>query len=227
MKKYCTADDVNMREYYGISIQDRMRTWAFKKRIRTMVNLILKHNVKTDHVLDIGAGAFFMAFLLIKNFNSRYIGVDILSLSQMKKYREIMEVAIGKKIEVIRASATSLPFKESLFETTFALDILEHLEKPELAWQEINRVTQGKIMVSLPLENTLQKIIRLPVLLSEGTIRDPTPSFHYIGHFKLYIELWVKILKKQCIARKYSPLGGPPILNFYAIHLCETNHKSR
>ncbi|TRZ48755.1 MAG: class I SAM-dependent methyltransferase [Dehalococcoidia bacterium] len=225
MKKYCGRDDVNMREYYGSSIQDRLRTWAFKRRITAVRKLLLKHKVKIDSVLDVGSGALFMGYLLIKNFDSRYVGVDILPLQQLKKYRRIMEIATGKKIETLRASATFLPFKDRVFDTIFSLDVLEHLEKPQSALQEINRVSSGKAILSLPLENILQKLIRLPILLSEGILKDPTSSYHYIGEFKSYIEMWTNLLRKQCIDIEYSPVGIFPVFNFYAIHLCETKQE--
>jgi ubiquinone/menaquinone biosynthesis C-methylase UbiE len=211
-----------MREYYGSSSQDRIRTWIFRRRYSLVFKLMLKHEVKAINVLDIGSGALLMAYPIIKVFNSSYVGIDIIPLSEMKKYRKILEIATGQKIDAIRASAEKLPFRKGAFETSVVLDVLEHLKKPKEALNEICKVTSKNIIISLPIENTLQRLFRFPLLLFGGTLKDPTPDYHYIGEYKSYLEMWSMLIEDKCIEVKYSPIGFNRSFNFYAIQIVKT-----
>lgn len=189
MRKYCSFEDVNMRSYYGFSPQDKLRTWAFRRRFYLVFRLLFRDRKKVKLVLDAGSGALFASYPLVTKFNCRYVGIDILPLSVIQKYRKIMELISGRRIDAVRASITALPFKQDSFDAALCLDVLEHLEKPENALKEIGRVTVDRIVVTLPLENSMQKLIRLPVIISEGARRDPTSDYHCIGTFKSYLSM--------------------------------------
>jgi SAM-dependent methyltransferase len=150
MRKYCNSNDVNMRSYYGFSPQDKLRTWAFRRRIYLVLKLLFKDGKKVKIVLDAGSGALFASYPLVKKFRCKYVGIDIMPLLGIQKYRKVMELVMGQKIDVIRASITSLPFKRNSFDASLSLDVLEHLEKLEDALKEISRVTVDRIKVSLP-----------------------------------------------------------------------------
>ena len=222
------TQNVCMREYYGSSWQDRIRSWIFRQRYSLVLRLI-KYKVKVNRILDVGSGPMFIAHSLIMEFNAGYVGVDLLPRSELRKYTRVLELSTGRRIDVVRASAEYLPFRDKVFDSSLSLDVLEHLQRPQAAMNEMNRVVNGNIIVSVPIENTFQKVARLPILLSEGTLKDPTPEYHYIGPFKSYREMWEKLLRTLCLKSEYAPFGmiHKESFNFYAIHLCRTrNNKS-
>jgi ubiquinone/menaquinone biosynthesis C-methylase UbiE len=175
--------------------------------------------VKVKFILDVGCGPLFIAHSLIGKFSVDYVGIDIIRGQKMKKYAKIIEFSTGKKINLVRASAECLPFREKIFDVSMSLDVLEHLKKPQAALNEMNRVTSGNLIISLPLENTFQKMVRFPILLSEGTLQDPTPQYHYVGSFRSYREIWEKLLRGHIIKSEYAPFGISETFNFEAIHL--------
>jgi ubiquinone/menaquinone biosynthesis C-methylase UbiE len=218
IRKHCTPSDTYIREYYGTSLQDRLRTWVFKQRLLVVLNLISKRRIRVSKVLDDGSGPMFIAYSLIRDFNSHYTGVDLIPSSEMSKYAKIIKIATGKKIDMVKASAQALPFREGSFDTVMALDVMEHLPKPEDAMTEAKRVAKENIIISVPMENTIQKLSRLPILLTEGKLKDPTPEYHYVGSFKTYSDMEKNLLRLS-IETEYAPLRRVKSFNFYVIHL--------
>lgn len=54
------------------------------------------------------------------------------------------------------ASVTDLPFGEESFDLVLCLEVLEHLEDPEAALDELRRVSRGDVVVSTPHEPWFQ-----------------------------------------------------------------------
>lgn len=53
---------------------------------------------------------------------------------------------------VSRADVRELPFADAEFELVLCLEVLEHLEEPEVALTELRRVSGGQVIVSVPDE---------------------------------------------------------------------------
>ncbi|MEM2293773.1 MAG: class I SAM-dependent methyltransferase [Nitrososphaerota archaeon] len=69
----------------------------------------------------------------------------------------------------IRASALSLPFKEDIFDTIYMFHVIEHLEDPKRALNEIHKVLRkgGKLVVITPNK------------YSRSSYLDPTHRHHF------------------------------------------------
>jgi len=223
IKRYLNKNSIYIKEYYGNSWQDRIRSWIFRKRYSLVLKLISKYNREIKYCLDVGCGSMFIAHSIIKKFNADYVGIDIISSTELGKYARLIELSTGKRVNVIKATAEYLPFRNKVFDAALSLDVLEHLYRPQAAINEMNRVTGDNLIISLPLENTFQRIARFPIILSEGTFKDPTPEYHYVGIYKSYQEIWEKLLRKHIIKTEYAPFGMIETLNFYAIHLLDTS----
>ena len=93
----------------------------------------------TGRVLDVGCGSQPYR-LLFKGRYEEWVGVDVAPSSLP-----------GFPLDV-RGDAQVLPFGEGTFDTVVAAEVLEHLPRPELFWNEAKRVLRpgGHILLSTP-----------------------------------------------------------------------------
>lgn len=183
-------------------------------------------------ILDVGCGPMFISYALTGNFACQYIGVDIMSSSRLKKYKDAM-MNLGVQTTAIRSSAGSLPLRDNVFDFVLSLDMLEHLSKPKEAVMEIHRTARNSslVAISLPLENLFQrfsrigfvlmKIARNPILKREKNLSvTRTPEYHYIEEIKSYDDM-VAMLKDslKLLHTEYTPLGLHRSININAVHM--------
>lgn len=193
-------------------------------------------------ILDIGCGPMFISSTLVSSSSSEYVGIDVLPVERLKKYKDVMKKLGVKQIDVIRASAESLPLRKTVFDFVLSLDVLEHLRKSKRAIMEIKRVTknEGAVVISLPLENSLQKLSRIGFKLvkpkpfsNNGSasvqerINVPitrTPDYHYGGDVDSYGSMY-EILKDnfEPLFTKYTPLGFFRAININAVHILKND----
>jgi SAM-dependent methyltransferase len=100
-----------------------------------------------DAMLEVGCGPGDLAAALFgPDGREGYIGTDI--------SRE--EIALAEKqhphFAFQEASAYALPFADGSFDCVIACEVLEHLEDPHKALQEIARVTRTYALLSVPRE---------------------------------------------------------------------------
>jgi 2-polyprenyl-3-methyl-5-hydroxy-6-metoxy-1,4-benzoquinol methylase len=156
----------------------------------------------------------------------------------LKKYKEIMKYLDINKIEVLQASAEALPFRRNIFNSIFALEVLEHLENLQYAISEINRTisNEGCIVISLPTENTIYRLSRIGLFLMKSlgnTILKKSkisifrkPGYHYAWTIKSEKEMYQLLnLKLKIIDIKFSPFGFNKNINLYSIYLVKKSSK--
>jgi ubiquinone/menaquinone biosynthesis C-methylase UbiE len=98
-------------------------------------------------ILDVGCGEGFTLERIRKlHIGEKLEGIDFLKTA----------IDIGKKIHpdvtLREASAYDLPYKDNLFDVLLCSEVLEHLEDPEKALAEIQRVTKKYAVLSVPNE---------------------------------------------------------------------------
>lgn len=234
------SGDFFLWQYYGEGPFGRIQAWIFRSRIHVLVKLLRRLHLNPDPILDVGCGPMFMSYALIANTNNEYIGVDIMVARRLRAYKEAIRNAGIRKIEVVRASAQSLPFQNSIFNLVLAFDVLEHLSKPREAALEIYRVVKGGkfVAISLPLENLLQKLSRIGFILMKvwgnfffkEVARIPLtrmPEYHYVGDVKSY-RLMVKMLVDlfSPLLTRYTPIGFLRSMNVNAVHLLQRKQRA-
>lgn len=213
-------DDFFLWEYYSKGFFGRIQAWIFSSRVKVLMKFLRKTRQGLGSVLDVGCGPMFVSYSLVNNAATEYVGVDIMPAERLKKYRDAMRGVGVKAIEVVRASAESLPFRDGVFDFSLSLDVLEHLGKPKQAVMEIHRAVrnEGLVTISLPLENLTQKLLRIGFILMKiggDPILDKakipvtrTPDYHYVGDIKSYNDM-VEVLKDSfyLMHSKYTPIG--------------------
>jgi ubiquinone/menaquinone biosynthesis C-methylase UbiE len=103
--------------------------------------------IKPQSVLDVGCGEGFTLERLRQNeIGNKLVGIDFLERA----------INIGKKLHpelsLSSGSIYDIPFKDNSFDLVICTEVLEHLEHPEKALKELQRVTKGTCIISVPHE---------------------------------------------------------------------------
>ncbi|MHA1460161.1 MAG: class I SAM-dependent methyltransferase [Promethearchaeota archaeon] len=171
-------------------------------RIRNILKAFLQLRKKFPKVLDIGGGLGLFSLNFKLNFPES--DVFILDYSQPEGIKEILTKNLTLRIkDYIKADIQEkTPFDGNSFDVIFALDILEHVENPSIAIDEIMRILKknGLLFISVPTESFLLKIVRRLI----GTIRNIQVNPHWLGmvgserqFFKILQEKNVNIIYKK------------------------------
>ena len=104
-----------------------------------MLELVQKHAGK--QVLDIGCGHGVNCIELNKR-GFKCIGIEI---------NEQYVQEAQKYIDAYHMRAEKLDFPDKSFDTTLMLEVLEHLEDPYKALEEVIRVTRKNLILSVPI----------------------------------------------------------------------------
>jgi len=133
----------------------------------------LAHKSGAKKVLDAGCGEGFVIEYLKKNGQAQFMGLDIEA--------DALEVAKEKNPQVSfqQASVYQLPFEDNSFDLVILSEVLEHLEDPSKALEEIKRVSKQYALISVPHEPVWRfgNMARLKYLRSFGN----TPG--HINHW--------------------------------------------
>ena len=113
--------------------------------LSTIASLV--KSLESSKILDIGCGEGIVDNFLINNLSvnsSQIVGLDIESTC-LKIAR-----SINPGVKFYQGSIYKLPFQDRSFDLVLALEILEHLEYPEKAIGELNRVSRDWVIISVP-----------------------------------------------------------------------------
>lgn len=155
---------------------------------------------KRGLLLDVGCND-----AMLKDFLSssiEYVGIDVsvLALRKAKK----------KGTAVLCAEVKCLPFKHSIFDFLFCIEVIEHVPKARDAMREIRRVlkTGGFLFISVPnLVNLWNRLLILVGKASYSTLRE--------NHFHQFTPKSLNDFLKTCGFKimEAGKLTVHPILN--------------
>ena len=117
--------------------------------IRNFQNYLIEviSRYKPDSILDVGCGAGHVIKLIKeKDRNAKVVGMDIdnNALNEAK--------ANNIDVEFIFGDIYSLPFDDNSFDLVICSEVLEHLNKPTIAMNELTRVASKFLFLSVPHE---------------------------------------------------------------------------
>lgn len=106
----------------------------------------LLNRIYTENILDVGCGTGYFSKKSAPYHRKPITGVDMDFYSLIR--------AQEKKIyrHLVCASCKRLPFKDGAFNCVMAVEMLEHITKPENSLEEISRVSGRYILLSVPDE---------------------------------------------------------------------------
>jgi ubiquinone/menaquinone biosynthesis C-methylase UbiE len=97
-------------------------------------------------VLEIGLGEGEVAQRVLGRYPGAFLtGVDLPDPA-------LVEHWVSKKLPASFADVGALPFPDAAFELVLAIEVLEHVPRPEDALKEIARVATGHVVLSVPRE---------------------------------------------------------------------------
>jgi len=124
----------------------------------------LTHKTGAKKVLDAGCGEGFVIERLNKDWAAEFMGLDI--------EEDALKIAKEKNPQVSfqQASVYQLPFRDKSFDLVILSEVLEHLEDPAKALEEIKRVAKDYTLISVPHEPVWRfgNMARLKYLRSFG-----------------------------------------------------------
>jgi SAM-dependent methyltransferase len=132
---------------------------VFLDRLYEMVE-----QVRPRTVLDAGCGeGFVVSFLKERDPSLQLTGTD-LNADAIQYAREHFSDTADFRIGDIY----DLPFETDAFDLVICSEVLEHLDKPERALEELKRVSREHVLITVPLEPYFQWLNNLGRLVGIG-----------------------------------------------------------
>lgn len=161
-------------------------------------------------ILDVGCGEGFVTTRLARVASCPVIGVDLGDL----RLREHWQRRAGASVSFQAGSAYDLPFADRSFECVCALEVLEHLERPLDAIEQLRRVATRALLVSVPRE----PLWRIVHLLAGRDIRHLGNTPGHINHWtsRAFVRLIGQFARVTLVSRPFpwtvvlaEPHDGP------------------
>lgn len=126
----------------------KTKNFIERKLVYNFINSIQNalEDINFTKVLDAGCGEGYITNIISNIRKSEVHGIDIgddvLAIAQ-RNYTNIL---------FNKASIYNLPYESNSFDLVVACEVLEHLEKPEEALMELQRVSTDWVLLSVPRE---------------------------------------------------------------------------
>ncbi len=102
---------------------------------------------KPVKILDAGCGEGFIDKILRER-------IDDIEITGLEYTSEALTVAraMNPQVHYVQGDIYKMPFADGEFDIVICTEVLEHLQDPDKALKEINRVSSGKILLTVPHE---------------------------------------------------------------------------
>lgn len=106
----------------------------------------LLEGIKPSRILEVGVGEGEVMTRLRERFPEvGIVGLDLADEALAADWRE-------KGLSCLFGDATALPFPDDSFDLVLAVEVLEHVPRPDRALLELGRVCSGAFIASVPFE---------------------------------------------------------------------------
>ena len=125
-------------------------------KLRYCMEMLQGHK-KGAKLLEIGCGAGrILTSIRERDKTIHLTGID-LSHNQINEAKSLSK---GKRLNFFQGNCERLPFKSNSFDYVIIMDLLEHIDHPACALEEVRRVLKGwgELYASVPAEGTLGSI---------------------------------------------------------------------
>lgn len=175
---------------------------AFLSRLNLCLGLI---DGGKKFVLDVGIGSGILLPSLSR-FYDFAVGLDIHNnLSYVKSYLEKINI---QNVYVIRADIHYLPFKDDVFDDVLSVSVLDHLQHPSRAVDEVRRVMVkgGTAVFGFHVDSSVNQILHFFFTLYSWIRRDLRNFWeHVFEHIHTDKEI-VEILSQKLVIKEIRNL---------------------
>lgn len=140
--------------------------WFYRKHLASFYEKLLEmiDSTECESLLDAGCGeGFVLDFLSRRRPDLRLTGVDV-----SDKAIEYAAQHFGNRARLRTGSVYKLPFSDNSFDTVLCSEVLEHLDDPNRAVNELKRVARRHVVITVPHEPYFQWLNSLGKLLHVG-----------------------------------------------------------
>ncbi len=130
------------------------RNWLYRKHLESFLEqlYVMLEATEPTSVLDAGCGeGFVVDYVAQRNPELRLAGVDLSDTAI-----EYARAHFGEKARFRTGSVYKLPFSDNSFDTVICSEVLEHLDDPGRAVQELKRVARRYVLITVPHEPYFQ-----------------------------------------------------------------------
>lgn len=135
------------------------------------------------------------------------LGFVCIGVDRNPKY---VEKAIAKKVEAYVMDAYHLGFEDDSFDTVLMFEILEHLEKPELALKEAKRVAKKNILITTPNFSKFHQLASLKL-----TYYDVLEKDHVNFFTREELKILLSKISQQHVVKEEEPIYVHALLPWY------------
>lgn len=143
--------------------------WLYRKHLESFFEKLFEMVSKTEceSLLDAGCGeGFVVDFLAERLPDIKITGVDV-----SEKAIAYANQHFGEKARFRTGSVYKLPFSDKSFDLVLCSEVLEHLDDPNKAVNELKRVARNHVIITVPHEPYFQWLNNLGQLI--GVSDDP------------------------------------------------------
>ncbi len=132
-------------------------------------------------ILDAGCGEGDFALHIAKTTDVKQVdGIDISQTAIKRCIKKAKENSLSEKTKFTTGSITNLPFTDSIFDSVFAFEIVEHIVDTEKMFKEFNRVLKkGGYLGITTVDFNLPKMIIIALFYFETYFDPTTPHIRF------------------------------------------------
>ena len=128
--------------------------WLYRKHLESFLDQMYRMLASTEPatVLDAGCGeGFVVDYLARRDADLRIVGVDLSAAAV-----DYAQAHFGDRARFRTGSVYKLPFSDRSFDTVLCSEVLEHLDDPDRAVEELKRVARKAVLITVPHEPYFQ-----------------------------------------------------------------------
>ena len=174
----------NYEKYMSTNVLKKFMVGKFNQKITSIAREAVRNAGSESLILDAGCGEGFLSCLISNDVPyAKVIGIDA-SADAIR-----MAGALNKEICFQQGDIYKMPFADKMFDLVVCTEVLEHLDKPNQAVQELLRVAKNAVLISVPNEPwfCLGNLLTLKNIKRMGNPTDHVNHWTYYGFLK-YME---------------------------------------
>ncbi len=173
----------NIDKYMTKNPLKRRMVQKLNQKIISTIGGFLSDDIAGTSILDAGCGEGFIDALMLKNYpDMKITGIEYTS--------EAIQIAkqMNPSVKYIQGDITNIQLEDNNFDIVLCTEVLEHINHPETAFNEILRVSKKHLLITVPHEPWF-RVGNLLVLKNFTRLGNPIDHINHwnINSFRRFI----------------------------------------